>query len=204
MNIYLHGSIYGYKSNLATPATAYGTVSFDYTLMPSTSTDVVKQEVVFGLREPMTEINVSSVTFSSSSTYTFVKEGDAYRTIISNSDGSVQTIPSNSPTLEVPLQNFKQEKPEIVTFTLPNYNFGSYYTYTFQVEDEYISGIRVFVKMPEATGYSEYSVEKVKYLIDPAAKTVFFNQTASDTYTINNSIVVKVLFNREFFPTAKN
>lgn len=184
MNIYLHGSIYGYKQTLATPAVANGNIEFDFSLLPPQASNVVKTEVVFGLREPLTQINVDSVIFSSDTVYTFVHEGDSYRTVISESSGSVTTTPSNSQILTVPFVNFKQEKPEITEFTLPNYNYGSYYTYTFQVTDENISGIRVMVKMPEADDFIEYTIEKVKYLIDPSATVVFFNQTASDTYTL--------------------
>ena len=96
-------------------------VSFDYTLTPSISRNVVKQEVVFGLREPMTRINVSDTIFSTQSVYTFVHDGDSYRTVISGADGTTQTLPSNSPILEVPLHEFKQENPEIVNVVLPNY-----------------------------------------------------------------------------------
>lgn len=184
MNIFLHGTIYGFNTNLAIPALATGNIEFDFSLLPSTSADIIKREVVFGLREPEIEIQVDDTVFSSDTVYTFVQEGNAYRTVISNSDGSVITIPSNNPLISIPFYNFKQEQQEIITFTLPNYNYGSYYTYTFTVTDEYISNIKVQIKMPEDDKYSEYSIEKVKYLIDASANTVFFNQTASDTYTI--------------------
>ena len=183
-NIYLHGSIYGYKPNLATPAVANGTISFDFSLLPTPPSSVVRQDVVFGLRNPMTQINIGNVIFSSDSVYTFVKERNSYRTVVSRSDGTTSTFPSSNQVLTVDFDNFKQERPEVVEFVLPNYNYGSYYTYTFQVQDEYISDLHVFVKMPDDEDYIEYDVVKVKYLVDPNATTVFFNQTASDTYTI--------------------
>ncbi len=183
-NIYLHGSIYGYKPNLATPALAYGTISFDFSLLPTPSSSVIRQDVVFGVRSPMTQIAVDNVVFSSNSIYTFVKEKEACRTVVSRADGTVSTYPSSHQLLTVDFDNFKQERPEIVEFVLPNYNYGSYYTYTFTVDGEYISDIHVFIKMPDDTRYVEYDVVKVKYLIDPSANTVFFNQTASNTYTI--------------------
>lgn len=184
MNIFLHGSIYGFKSDLATPSVAHGSIEFDFSLLPSMSSASRKREVVFGVRDPMTKINVSDVYFSSDSTYTFQYDKQNYQTIISKSDGSVETVPSNSSIITIPFSNFKQENPEITTFTLPNYNYGSYYTYTFTLSDEYISGINVYVKMPDTNTFIEYSIEKVKYLIDPSATVVFFNQTSSDTYTI--------------------
>lgn len=191
-NIYLHGSIYGYKNSLATPAVANGTIQFDFSLLPAVSANIVKQEVTFGMRkseevnktDPRTQINVDNVIFSTDSIYTFIKERNSYRTVVSRSDGTVSTYPSNSPLITVDFDNFRQERPEVVEFTLPSYNYGSYYTYTFKVEDEFISDIHVYVQMPDDMEPIEYNVEKVKYLIDPSARTVFFNQVASDTYEI--------------------
>ncbi len=196
-NIYLHGSIYGFKNDLATPATAYGTIQFDFSLLPAPSATTTKQEVVFGyineqntgqnefneIQTP-TQINVDNVVFSSKSIYTFVREGNSYKTIVQREDGTMSTYPSNSHIMTVDLDNFKQERSESISFTLPTYNYGSYYTYTFQVQDEFISNIFVYVRMPGDENFIEYNVEKVKYLIDPSANTVFFNQVASDTYQI--------------------
>ena len=71
-NIYLHGSIYGYKPNLATPAVASGTISFDFSLLPATSSSVIRQNVVFGLRNPMTQIVVDNVVFSTDTNFLLV------------------------------------------------------------------------------------------------------------------------------------
>lgn len=202
-NIYLHGSIYGYKPNLATPAIASGTITFDFSLLPTPSSSVIRQDVVFGVRSPMTQITVDNVVFSTDSIYTFINEKESCRTVVSRSDGTVSTYPSSHKLLTVDFDNFKQERPEIIDFVLPNYNYGSYYTYTFTVDDEYISDLHVFVKMPEDNNYTEYDVVKVKYLIDPNANTVFFNQTASDTYTIEFGSGIHGRW-VEHFPAKKN
>ena len=72
MNIFLHGTIYGFNTNLAIPALATGNIEFDFSLLPSTSADIIKREVVFGLREPEIEIQVDDTVFSSDTVYTFV------------------------------------------------------------------------------------------------------------------------------------
>ena len=200
-NIYLHGSIYGFKNDLATPARAYGKIQFDFSLLPVPSSNVTRQEVVFGMadRDPNietpdaetttgtsrpTEITVDNVIFSTNTKYIFVRDRNSYRTVVQRSDGTVSTYPSNNQLLTVDFDNFRQERIETIEFTLPTYNYGSYYTYTFTSDGEFISDILVYVRMPEDRDYIEYDVEKVKYLTDPAAQTVFFNQVSSDTYEI--------------------
>ena len=148
-NIYLHGTIYGYKNQLATPANANGTISFDFSLLVAPSPNVKKRIVTFGVGDPQIQILIDDVVFTSSSIYKFIQDGISYYTVIQNSDGSSVTYPSNSPYLTVPMTNFKQESIETVEFTLPNYNYASYYTYNFQVSQEYISRIVVYIKMPE-------------------------------------------------------
>ena len=189
-NIYLHGSIYGFRNAFATPATAYGTIEFDFSLLPAVSSNVIKQEVIFGLADEnnsntiKTEISIDNVVFSTDTIFIFVREGNSYRTVVQRADGTVSTYPSNNSLLTVNFDNFKQQREETIKFTLPTYNYGSYYTYTFTSEDEFISDIRVYVRTPNDVNDIEYTVEKVKYLVDPAAQTVFFNQVSSDTYEL--------------------
>lgn len=184
MNIYLHGATYGYKSSLATPSRATGTLSFDMSYLPPVSSDVVTREVIFGIRNPETEIGVDEITFTSRAIYNFTYDKKSYKTIIAKDDGSVTIIPATSAVLDVPLYDFKQEKTETVEFTLPNYNYGSYYTYNFSVIDEFVSNVDVFIKMPEATGFERYTTESVKYLIDSNSLVVFFNKISNTDYTI--------------------
>lgn len=184
-NIFLHSAVYGYNINLATPSTAVGTITFDFSFLPTVSTNVVRREVVFGNKIPMIEIKVGDVTFSSDSQYTFIKEGDAYKTIISRFDGSVSVVPSNSAILTVPLDNFKQEKPEIISFELPPYAYGSYYTYTFDVENgEFLSEVTVNIREQNQTQTSRYETVRSKYLVGATDKKIFLTQKSETSYQI--------------------
>ena len=41
--------------------------------------------------------------------------------------------------------------------------YNSYYTYSFDVKESYVSRVEVYVKNPEESTYIQYDVENVKY-----------------------------------------
>ena len=169
MNLYLHGSIYGYKTSLASPSTATGKISFDFANLPIPTRQTRKRTVVFGNTDNTRSIEISvdnNTTFTSNAVYAFNFENSQYQIIISRSDGSIFTQPSSSSNITVDLFDFVQESVETTEFKLPNYSYNSYYTYSFDVKESYVSRVEVYVKNPEESTYIQYDVENVKYLIN--------------------------------------
>lgn len=188
MNLYLHGSIYGYKTSLASPSTATGKISFDFANLPIPTRQTRKRTVVFGNTDNTRSIEISvdnNTTFTSNAVYAFNFENSQYQIIISRSDGSIFTQPSSSSNITVDLFDFVQESVETTEFKLPNYSYNSYYTYSFDVEESYVSRVEVYVKNPEESTYIQYDVENVKYLIDGTTEAVFFTRKTDTTYEID-------------------
>lgn len=190
MNLFLHSAIYGYKPDFAIPSLASGTISYDFSGL-SVATNIKSTSIVFGIvssnsNEYKTEIAIDDNTvFSSSAIYSFNCEDNQYQAVISREDGTVITIPSSSPVIEVPLYDFKQESLENIETTLPSYSYNSYYTYSFSVDTGYISNINVYVKEADSDTYKEYSVDRVKYLKEAGEEVVFFNKVSDNSYTID-------------------
>lgn len=189
-NLYLHASIYGYKSSLAKPANAVGEIIFDFSNLPSPSRNIKKRSVVFGLEsgstgEFLTEISTNdNILFSTSASYIFNYDSGQYQAIISKDDGTVISQPSNTSEIKAPFIDFKQESTESISLTLPNYSYNTYYTYNFDVVDQYISEIEVYVHTKDSDNYIKYDVESVKYLKESTDNCVFFSKISSNTYKI--------------------
>ena len=89
-NLYLHASIYGYKSSLAKPANAVGEIIFDFSNLPSPSRNIKKRSVVFGLEsgstgEFLTEISTNdNILFSTSASYIFNYDSGQYQLLVCN------------------------------------------------------------------------------------------------------------------------
>lgn len=189
-NLYLHASIYGYKAELAKPANAVGEIVFDFSNLPAPSRNIKKRSVVFGLDsgstgEFLTEISTAdNILFSTSASYLFNYESGQYQVVISKQDGTVLSQPSNTSEIKAPFVDFKQESTETINLTLPNYSYNTYYTYNFDVVDQYISEMEVYVNTKDTDSYIKYDVENVKYLKESTDNCVFFTKVSSNSYKI--------------------
>lgn len=185
-NLYMHGAIYGYQSSLATAATATGALSLDMSLLPAMPTNAIKREVIFNNSTIKSEIIANDTIFTSGAKYTFIYDTSSYQTVVTREDGTIINVPSTSSTVTAPLYDFKQEEVETVELTLPNYSYGSYYTYVLSVDDDVdISGIEVYVTESSSSTEVEYEIKNVKYFEDSTSESVFFRKISSEEYNID-------------------
>jgi hypothetical protein len=205
-NIIFRGASYGYKPKFATPSTATGTIEFNFDNIPL-NPNTVTYEITFSclslikyyrdnvetsLVTPaiVCQTEEESIKFSSLSTYKFIKKNvsgnEIYTAIIQDENLNVQQIPSNDSTIIAPFVNFYQYETVEISFKIPIYKIGSFYTYEIKLDvDEYIYDIEVYIKDPHDSIYDKYSVQYTKYFSTPTDKHVFFRWTTFNRYAID-------------------
>lgn len=182
-NLYMHSTIYGYETSFATPSTAEGNITFDFSNMPKESKYLKKivtlKNIVFKYGE---------IPFTTKTIYKFVEEENNYYAIVYLEDGTIQYIPASTSKITVPFFNVHQYALTKESFKLPNYQYGSYYPYKFQI-DNYMSNIQVYVKQPtKEYGQSSegdlFEVKKIKYLENRHSETCFLKELSTNTFTL--------------------
>lgn len=211
-SLYLHSSIYGYIPGFATAATATGNLEFDFsTMLPPIRSDIIKREVYLGYYDPEYDGLVTTTgsperipatfkydnyNFTIDSTYKFVEEvinPDStpktykYYVEIITDDGQVINYPSNTAVISVPLFSTKQYIKKETTISIPNYNFGSYYSIYITVEEgTYLSDLEVYISNtdPEPTIENRYDVQYIKYLFRSDDKVVFLRKITPNIFML--------------------
>ena len=204
-NIIFRGAMYGYKPKFAIPSTATGVIEFDFESIPKNPL-VATYEVVFKPISPITyyqddvetSLSVPSIVcqtgekinFSSLCSYRFVKtisgSNETYKVVIQDENLNVQQIPSATSKVIAPLVNFRQYETVEVSFKIPFYKIGSFYTYEIELDDdEYIYEIEVYIKNPQAKVYDKYSIQHTKYFSGATDKHVFLRWITFNKYAID-------------------
>ncbi len=201
----LHAAIYGYTPAFAIPATATGSIEFDFnTALSTKNPKTVKREVFIGYRttDPTgtTAERIGDITFNSSvykftidALYKFVQEitnpgtpseSSSYYTEVTTVDGTKIIIPSSSAYIIVPLYSTTQYNYKTYEFQIPKYNLGSFQTYYFTIDSGYyLSAVEVYIT-PTGGVEEEYEVQFVKYLASGDDKTVFLKKISSTNYML--------------------
>ena len=204
-NIIFRSAKYGYKPKFAIPSTATGTIEFNFDNIPENPL-AVTYEVVFN---PTTSIsyyqnNVETslrlpsilceseqkINFSSLCSYRFIKtvsgSNSNYKVIIQDENLNVEQIPSATSNVVAPLVNFRQYETTEVSFKIPFYKIGSFYTYEIELDnDEYIYDIEVYIKNPRTAKYDKFVVQHTKYFSGPVDKHVFLRWITFNKYAID-------------------
>jgi len=182
-NLYMHSSIYGYTTSFAVPAVAEGSITFDFSYLPKDATHIKRivtlKDIVF---------YYGDIPFSTNTVYKFVEDGNDYYGIVYMTDGTVNYIPSSTSKITVPFFNVEQYISERETFKIPNYRYGSYYSYKFDI-DNFLSNLQVYVKIPtkEYPPLSEgdfFDIKKIKYLENRHSQSCFLKEFSSNTFIL--------------------
>lgn len=184
-NLYLHASTYGYLPTFANPASASGEVVFDFALLPKMISGVTKREVIFG-DDAGISFDIDGHNFITDTRYKFVQTLSGYSSIVTSIEGQVNQLPSASAEIRAPFKNVTQHTSLNFSFTLPNYDFGTYYPYVIEIADGHIADIRVWVKSRNTASdlTEEYKVSYVKYFEESFSKTVFLRKLTSKKFII--------------------
>src|SRR6056297_13509 len=182
-NLYMHSSIYGYTTSFATPPTAEGSITFDFSYLPKDSNyskRIVTLSNIF--------FKYNDVPFTTRTVYKFVEEENNYYAIVYLSDGTVNYIPSSTSKITVPFFNVQQYISTKESFRLPNYRYGSYYPYKFEI-DNYLSNLQVYVKQPtkEYSPSNEgdfFEVKNIKYLENRHSQSCFLKEFSTNSFIL--------------------
>jgi len=184
-NLYFHSATYGYLPTFGTPSNAFGSVIFDFALLPKLPNGVIRREAVIGDDSSIVFEN-EGYNFITNAKYKFVQSLSGYSTIITSNEGNVQQLPSATAEVIAPFKDVQQFKVQEFFLTLPNYSFGTYYPYVIEIDEGHISDIRVWVKRKDDSSnlLEEYNVNYVKYFEESFSKTVFLRKLTSRKFVI--------------------
>ncbi len=183
-NLFFHASTYGYYSAFATPSEAKGYLEVDFHILPTKQTNVVKRELYINNTGQLFKFESEGYEFTTKSSYKLVYENGQYKTIIITEDGKAIQYPSSNGVLKPPLINTTQYSQTDYTFKSPNYPANSFYSYVFEIDDGFISDLKVFVTKEGETTEEEYEVKYIKYLETGSSKTVFLKKNTQNKYTL--------------------
>jgi hypothetical protein len=180
-NLYLHGSTHNYPLDFAIPAQAIGNLIFDFSKLPTRTSNIYKREIVLNSN---VQISAGQYIFTTDTQYTFIEEYNGvesiYYCIISPYNQKQQIVASSGTVVIAPFINFKQQVSTTYQYNTPNYNYGTYSQYNLTVNStDQISALDVSVKVSGSTTYEPYSIKYIKAFETPLSKTFFLTQISN-------------------------
>lgn len=185
-NLFTHSYSYGYYPGLAIPSKAFGDMVFDFELMPTPQTGVTKREIVF----KDIKFKISDYIFQTDSEYRFIEEISGseriYYSVVSNSK-ETKYIPSTTSLIRSPFLDIYQIVSEVTEVMIQQYEFGTFYPYTFMLDSGFLSNLKVEITsnpVLDQSIWTNYEIKNVKYLEDSYSKTVFLHNVDSKNYML--------------------
>jgi len=189
-SLLLHASLFGYQPSFANPATYKGNITI---YLPSDNISKLKSRTIKIPKYTQFIINNTIWTLDADATIIedFVN-GTFYANFISaNRIEKVpiirQTNPQdpNTEIVTLDLLYLRQYEYEEITFTVPFYDYGTYYRYELTIpDDKYLCDLEVLVKMPGETQYTQYEISFAKFGFSSTDRVVFVSQTDVNKYVI--------------------
>ena len=188
-SLYLHSAIYNYIPNKATPSIAIGTINFDFGLLSSPGNDIIKRQIVL----KNIKFQNDKVQFYSDTQYTFIEEQSngqfIYYAVITTSDGQIEYVSSPSSYISVPFKNIKQYSFEEEIISIPNYEYGTYYSLTIDTNDKYLFDLEVGVRLADKQyntndDYDSLNIEYISYLSNPEDMSCFLKPIDPKTWDL--------------------
>jgi len=139
-NLYFHSYLYKYLPPLAKSSHLVGNFEFLLNGLPLKSDPQLKRIIL--LKDIY--LTVDDVPFRLLSDYTLSDEGSFYACQIRKEDNTVSSYNVSFSNPLAPLIDFKQVVIQTQDFTLPNYQYGYYYSKFFNL-DNYLSDIEVII-----------------------------------------------------------
>ena len=183
-NIHLHASTYGYFPSFGIPAQVNGYLEVDFNILPAKLPTVTKRELYINNYGDLFKFDSENYEFITQTVYKLVYENNQYKTIVLTEDGRSIQYPSSTAILTPPILDATQYTQVEYIFKTSLYPANSFYTYYFEVEEGYISDLKVFVIENNKNEEEEYEVKYVKYFETASSKTVFLRKISQTRYVI--------------------
>ena len=188
-SLYLHSAIYNYSPGKATPSIAIGAINFDFSLLPDPGNDIIKRQVI--LKNLSFENN--KIHFFSDTQYSFIEEKingqTIYYAILTDSSGNTEYISSPSSYISVPFRNTKQYTIEELIITIPNYEYGTYYSIIIKSDDQYLFDLKANIRLSDKqyltnTDYDDFNIKYLSYLSEPGELSCFLKPVDPKTWEL--------------------
>lgn len=180
-NLVMHGSIFGYFPQLATPSSITGYFELNFKSLPIASDDTNRSILLEKIK-----VSVGKIPFILDSKY--VITGNICQ--ITDSSGKITNIPFSLANPKIPIVDMNQYEEQDSTFTVPFYVFGSYFSRIVELErreiEPTVSQFQVFIKERGSDTYEEYETRLVDYFTGADEKVVFVK------YLPNNKVVLEL------------
>lgn len=180
-NLIYHSHVYGYEPKLATPSVVQGVFKFNFSRFPIIPYDVSRREILISDNEFPINFKLNDINYILNSEYKIIFERQSKSTsfrinceIKSNDEYQVFPILQSNPTVKiVDLKQF-QKFEEI--FSIPTYNYGSYYQLILNITD-FLYDIEVWIKEKNTSEFIKYTVRYTKSFALQDEKIVFIKIT---------------------------
>lgn len=202
-NLYIHGEASGYTAQNAKSSQAHGQFSCDFSLLPRMLSTASRREVRLNASDSIPiQFSLDGRNFICEANYTFILEqdefGNKYHSAVIEREDLIEHIPSVSASIEsepmiVEIKDTHQYEKLEYLVTLPDYAFGSSYSYEFDIgESNFIKDIEVFVKTKTHPYYDddtvdgdEFIVQRVKYFSTLTDQVVFLKNVFGSRYALD-------------------
>lgn len=166
-NLNLHASIYRYTPLTAVASSVVGNFQFDFTALPTKSSDVATRNIfISGL-----EMNIEDLNYILDSKYVINNSDNNYVCQITDNVGGILNIPFLQTLPQVLIKNFYQYLTSSTIFNSPNYTYGTYYAYIITIDEgQYVSNIDVYVNDVK------FDVRTIKWTSRSSDNAVFIRQ----------------------------
>ena len=180
-NLVMHGSIFGYFPQLATPSTITGSFELNFDALPIATDDTTRSILLEKVK-----VVVGGYPFVLDAKY--VITGNICQ--ITDTNGKVTNIPFSIANPKISIVDMNQYETQDQTFTVPFYVYGSYFSRIIELESSdngaTISQFQVFVKERDSDVYVEYEPRLVDYFTGADDLAVFVK------YLPNNKVVLEL------------
>lgn len=180
-NLIYHSHVYGYEPKLANPSTVQGVFKFNFSRFPLIPYDITRREVLVSDSEYSINFKLNDINYILDSDYKIIFErlnsSASFRINceIKSKDGyQVFPILQSNPTVKI--VDLKQYQKFEETFSIPTYNYNSYYQLILKISD-FLYEIEVWVKEKNTSEFIKYEVRYTKSFALQDEKIVFIKIT---------------------------
>ena len=180
-NLIYHSHVYGYEPKLANPSTVQGVFKFNFSRFPLIPYDITRREVLVSDSEYSINFKLNDINYILDSDYKIIFErldsSASFRINceIKSKDGyQVFPILQLNPTVKI--VDLKQYQKFEETFSIPTYNYNSYYQLILKISD-FLYEIEVWVKEKNTSEFIKYEVRYTKSFALQDEKIVFIKIT---------------------------
>jgi len=186
-SLLLHASLYGFTPSFARPATLKGKLKI---VVPKWNSSLKEREIII---PKGTKFYVLDIPWTLDAHLKIIQQGN-YAYAVYTSDNEIKNVQAyvydnekdiNTKIIEFDLLYTKQYEERKITFTMPFYEFGTFYKYILELEnDKFLADIDVYIKLNLHKYFEKFDISFVKFGYSGEDKVVFISQLDKNKYAL--------------------